>query len=717
VTNNTKKVKLALLVLISTILLLAGISIVYYQYHNILKDESLALEVEHNNIHNLYENSLQQLKHELTTYSNISLSSDEVSAAVYQNDRESLLKLTKPLFKLFKENNTHISIMTFRMHDGITLLRLHKPNMFGDALHPSRKGILKTNKEHTYQSGFEVGKLKGAYRVITPIFHKHRYVGSLELGVEPEYILNLLKQIYPLEYALLIEPTNISASISSDTLAKIEDFYLFKSDPFFIENNNNINLQHVNEGIRISYKNHPYIVSDDLRIYDTDNRVIAKILIAKDINILVKKTDRLIKNAFLFTILLILILGGLSHLSFNYFINKLNFSQRQLETFNESLGEEIIKQTHEQNTLLSLFDKGDSVLFKWNNDEYWSIESISDSVTRLMGYTPDDFLSKKVQYASCIHPDDIETVTEEVKHALDAKLDFFTHEPYRILSKEGEIKWIHDNTTLVRDTQGHVTHFVGVISDISEVRQKDQQLMHQSRLAQMGELISMIAHQWRQPLGAISATAIALKIKIDLEKYDLSKEDEREICLRDFKCELDKIEDLTQTLTSTITDFRNFYQPNKHYTMMNIHEPLTKVLNIIQGSFISNKITLVQELTHTLELKLLGNEIMQVVLNIFKNAQDNFQIKETKDREMLMQSYDIENGIELKICDNGGGIDETILDKVFDPYFSTKNDKNGTGLGLYMSKIIIEEHHKGSLRVINTDNGVCFYISLYTSEI
>jgi len=103
---------------------------------------------------------------------------------------------------------------------------------------------------------------------------------------------------------------------------------------------------------------------------------------------------------------------------------------------------------------------------------------------------------------------------------------------------------------------------------------------------------------------------------------------------------------------------------------------------------------------------------MQVFLNILKNSQDNFKEKGTKNPQISIHTYDTKKNVKIEFCDNGGGIPKEIGEKIFDPYFSTKNEKNGTGLGLYMSKTIIEEHHQGKLHTENRDTGVCFIIEL-----
>ncbi len=244
-------------------------------------------------------------------------------------------------------------------------------------------------------------------------------------------------------------------------------------------------------------------------------------------------------------------------------------------------------------------------------------------------------------------------------------------------------------------------------AEILKNKQENELLQH-SRLAQMGEMISMIAHQWRQPLGAISATSIDMKMKSQLEHFDLTQKEEVKKYEAYINSGLEKIDDFVQNLTTTIDDFRNFYKPNKKVTTIKLEEVVFKSLNIIKTSLINNNIEIIEEHNSKEEIELHSSEMMQVILNILKNSQDNFKEKDTKNPLIKITT---ENRT-ISICDNGGGIAEDIIEKIFDPYFSTKDEKNGTGLGLYMSKTIVEDHHNGKLSAQNTDDGVCFIIEL-----
>ena len=244
--------------------------------------------------------------------------------------------------------------------------------------------------------------------------------------------------------------------------------------------------------------------------------------------------------------------------------------------------------------------------------------------------------------------------------------------------------------------------------EVEKNRIQEQKLIHQNRLAQMGEMVSMIAHQWRQPLNSIAVTSLNLKLKLDLDVYDLQTEAGKEECEKYFLDNVDKISLYVKNLTNTIDDFRNFYKPGKALVECNLEEVIDKSINITSSTLEEHNIQIVKEYHSEKNILVYNNELMQVVLNIIKNAEDNFVEKKVKDATIVVKTSDD----TICICDNGGGIPEEILEKIFDPYFSTKSEKNGTGLGLYMSKTIIEDHHKGSLDVYNTKEGVCFSIKI-----
>ena len=212
----------------------------------------------------------------------------------------------------------------------------------------------------------------------------------------------------------------------------------------------------------------------------------------------------------------------------------------------------------------------------------------------------------------------------------------------------------------------------------------------------------MIAHQWRQPLNLISIATASIQFDILFNKNDKDKLNKT----------LESIANYSQHLSDTIDDFRNFYKPDKEIDTELIQKSINRALKIIGDSLLSDRIEIVENYHSTSKIGMFSNEIMQVILNILKNSQDNFYEKKIENPKIQISCEDTNDSVILNICDNGGGIDEGIMGEIFNPYFSTKSKKNGTGLGLYMSKMIIEEHHNGGLEVKNNDNGVCFTIRL-----
>ncbi len=237
-----------------------------------------------------------------------------------------------------------------------------------------------------------------------------------------------------------------------------------------------------------------------------------------------------------------------------------------------------------------------------------------------------------------------------------------------------------------------------IAKKVAKIRVKDKYIIQQSRLAQMGEMISMIAHQWRQPLSAISATSSSIIIKAKLDKLD--RVTAKELA--------EKIIEYSMHLSSTIDDFRNFFKTDKEKELISYNELIKSALNIIEISIINQNIELITKLNSKESIDTYTNEIKQVILNLIKNAEDVLLEKKIKNPQITIET----SGNRLSISDNGGGISQEIIEKIFDPYFSTKLEKNGTGLGLYMSKIIVEEHCGGTLSVANDANGAVFTIML-----
>ena len=276
-------------------------------------------------------------------------------------------------------------------------------------------------------------------------------------------------------------------------------------------------------------------------------------------------------------------------------------------------------------------------------------------------------------------------VFEEFILKVDLWINYFTQEKM-LKEKTMELKLINENLQKM------------VFEESEKNRKKDIIMFQQSRQAQMGEMIAMIAHQWRQPLNAISAANSVIKRKSKMKVLN-------EAITENITS---KIHTYIEYLSSTIDDFRDFFKPDKELKRTDFNIIYMKSVTIIKSSLINKNIKLIEKIDCTEKFMAYENELVHVILSIINNAQDVFIQRNTANPEITIQ---IEN-TTLTISDNGGGIPDDIIDKIFDPYFSTKSKKNGTGLGLYMSKMIVEKHSKGKFSALNTKDGAVFEIKL-----
>ncbi|WP_228126540.1 cache domain-containing protein [Candidatus Marinarcus aquaticus] len=239
-----------------------------------------------------------------------------------------------------------------------------------------------------------------------------------------------------------------------------------------------------------------------------------------------------------------------------------------------------------------------------------------------------------------------------------------------------------------------------VQEELSKNREKEQILVQKSKFIALGEMISNIAHQWRQPLSELSSVLMAIKFKHTMGKLDNE-------FLQTKTSEADR---LLEYMSHTIEDFRNFFMPKKEKEEFLIFDSIQSVMTIIGSALKENNISVNIDVDKKAKLNTFLNEYEQVVLNIVSNAKDvliqNRVINPTIDL-FLKQEND---AMILMIQDNGGGIQVSPKSKIFEPYFTTKDDSHGTGIGLYMSKIIVEKNMRGKLKVKNTQTGACFEI-------
>jgi signal transduction histidine kinase len=234
------------------------------------------------------------------------------------------------------------------------------------------------------------------------------------------------------------------------------------------------------------------------------------------------------------------------------------------------------------------------------------------------------------------------------------------------------------------------------------LREKEQQFMQQSRHAAMGEMIGNIAHQWRQPLNSLG---------LIIQHLQLSFED-GDFCREHLDNSVSKTMDIIQHMSRTIDDFIHFFRPDKQKVKFNVLKEVSKTLSLIEGGFKEQWIRI--EVNPTDNPVIFGhpNEYSQVLLNIMINARDAFSNRKADSPKVTINLFTDEGKSVVTITDNAGGIPEDIIEKIFEPYFTTKGPDKGTGVGLYMSKNIIEKNMSGTLSVRNTGSGAEFRIEI-----
>ena len=274
--------------------------------------------------------------------------------------------------------------------------------------------------------------------------------------------------------------------------------------------------------------------------------------------------------------------------------------------------------------------------------------------------------------------------------------------------KEGERnRLISYNQTLQREIDKQTEKLKLLNSDL-EIRVKEEvekrlmqeeMLLRQARMASMGEMIDSIAHQWRQPLMHINAILMNLDRGIETDKEsDYLKEKVSEIFA------------LSAHMSHTIEDFRNFMKSEKEKQLFSIEELITDVTTLVKKSL--DGIEMRIEIEEDLSISSYRSELSQVFITLLSNASEILNLKEIEEKKITVSLKRKEDYAVIEICDNAGGVRAEHMEKIFDPYFTTKKQTGGTGLGLYIAKIIVEHSMEGKLLVHNQNGGACFSVIL-----
>lgn len=376
--------------------------------------------------------------------------------------------------------------------------------------------------------------------------------------------------------------------------------------------------------------------------------------------------------------------------------------------------------SHEFNTMLDSITAGETALkavkerleyaVNGTKDGLWDWNLQTNEVyfsprwKEMLGYSDNELSNVLKNWAENVHPDDLEEVKKAVAMSHKTPGQFYEN-IHRIRHKNGTWVWVLDRGQTIFNTKGKAIRMVGFHTDITKQKELEQELAEQeemmiaqSRHVAMGEMIGMIAHQWRQPITGIAMEANILLLDVELD----------EVTNERITKKAKEILKLTEHLSKTIDDFRNFFRPNKDKDKVKIVDILLEAEQIMGKSLEHHNITLSIESDEHETIPTYSREMLQVLLNLIKNAQEAIEQHTPVGGRIDGNIVDKGDSIVITVSDNGGGIEESILNRIFEPYFSTKGKETGTGLGLYMTKTIINKHLHGTINARNTDVGVEF---------
>ena len=379
--------------------------------------------------------------------------------------------------------------------------------------------------------------------------------------------------------------------------------------------------------------------------------------------------------------------------NFNALIEDLDHKNREIEAFNETLKKRItaaVKDLEDQNNKINtLRETVMEAVFIFNSKH--NIVELNKVGQEMFEYGSDeDLVGKNI----------FDFVVEEEHYKVKQSLQLPETKPYELSlrKKDGEIF-----TALVKGsniTINDEVHRIVSVVDISDVKEKERQFLQQSKLVQMGDMVSMIAHQWRQPLNAISAASIKLSMKSEMGLLENDYLQETTVF----------IQQKTQEMSSIINTFMNFVKPSKTLQKFKFEHTLNEIMNIM-GEQLKNHNIDVEILIQEKDIAIVGHEdlLEQVVINLLSNARDAFDTIKRNVKWIKIVISKENDVASICIEDNAGGIPSQIADKIFNPYFTTK--AKGTGIGLYMSLEIMRKSFKGDLRYFATEEGSRFVLT------
>jgi PAS domain S-box-containing protein len=378
----------------------------------------------------------------------------------------------------------------------------------------------------------------------------------------------------------------------------------------------------------------------------------------------------------------------------------LELSDLKLKKLNEELEHKVEQQTKEIQKNLDIISK--YVIYS-KTDLKGNITEVSEAFCDISQYKQEELIGKP--HSIIRHPDTKFPIFQELWSTIKSG-NVWTGE-IKNQKKSGDYYWVDVNVSPEYGENGKIKGYVAIRHDITATKnfkKQHLQLMESEKMASMGEMIGNIAHQWRQPLSSISTAASGIKVKYE---YDM-------LNYKDLPRFMDSIVQNAQYLSDTIDIFRNFIKGDKVYKELILQEEINQALNIVSSSLKERHIELYNNIDYDnkIYITLITGELPHVLINIINNAKDVLIEKNINNPWIKLELDTTKDKVIITIEDNAGGIPDDIISKIFEPYFTTKHKKQGTGLGLHMSYQIIVNSLRGKISVKNTKNGAKFFIEL-----
>lgn len=376
----------------------------------------------------------------------------------------------------------------------------------------------------------------------------------------------------------------------------------------------------------------------------------------------------------------------------------------------------LTKELNKRDSLLQLQNTRFEFAINSSRDGFWDYNILekkfylSSGWKKRLGFNEDEEVSY-LQYLSLIPDENRFEHHGAMMDVLEDRSENLEYVHFRIsyplVTKSGEKLFIEDVGDAFFDDEDELSRITGFHRDITEQKRQAKMIETQNRVAAMGEIMGNVAHQWRQPLAAMNNL-------LNNVEFDIELEDLKSIEVSRYLEVSSKLKSYTMYLSNTIDDFRKLTSDEKIKSKFVVLDLLYEAENMIQDAYQKENIDFAIVIEKDCNCELYGyrRELLQVVINILNNAKDVLVEMKVPDPKVWIDLQRDEKEISVLIHDNGGGIPDAFIDKIFDPYFTTKHESMGTGIGLFMSKKIIVEHFKGTIEVDNEKKGAVFTIVL-----